>query len=283
MTPIATHASGSFGLVPLNPTIGGEVTGLDLRKPLGEETRTALRAALSDRKVLFFREQDLGVVEFEDLCGVFGEPFVHPTMPRLPESPYINPVATEHGPAKDWHIGGPWRTNPFVAELLQLKITPPTGGDTMWADLQAAYRALSAPLRRLFDELSAVYLGNPAQYSPTTRTDAGERQEVEHPLVIDHPETGERGLYYSTSAVRIPGLSFPEQDAVQRLLLQHATQPRFVVRHRWRPGDIAVWDNRAVWHSAVDDYGDAPRLGWHASVVADWRPGKAASGASVDA
>ncbi|GGP40401.1 taurine dioxygenase [Streptomyces abikoensis] len=261
-----------FNLVPLNPTIGGEVTGLDLRKPLDAETGTALRSALLDRKVLFFKEQHLDVEEFERFGRAFGELFVHPTMPHLPESVYINPVATEHGPAKDWHIGGPWRANPFVAELLQLKITPPVGGDTMWADLQAAYRDLSAPLRHLFDELTAVYLGDPAQYSPTTRTDAGERLEVEHPLVISHPETGERGLYYSTSAVRIPGLSELEQVTVRRLLIEQATQPRFLVRYRWRPGDIAVWDNRAVWHSAVDDYGDAPRLGWHASVTADWRP-----------
>ncbi|MFJ8015049.1 TauD/TfdA dioxygenase family protein [Streptomyces sp. NPDC096339] len=270
----------SFNVVPLNPTIGGEVTGLDLRKPMDEEVRAALRSALLDRKVLFIKEQDLSVEEFERFCQIFGELFVHPTMPQLSESPYINPVATEHGPAKDWHIGGPWRKNPFVAELLQLKITPPAGGDTMWADLQAAYRALSRPMQRLFDELTAVYLGDPAQYSPTTRANAGERLEVEHPLAINHPETGERGLYYSTSAVRITGLSELEQATLRRLLLEHATQPRFVVRHRWQPGDIAVWDNRAVWHSAVDDYGDAPRLGWHASVTADWTPSSRAAAAT---
>ncbi|EST27431.1 hypothetical protein M878_25880 [Streptomyces roseochromogenus subsp. oscitans DS 12.976] len=233
-----------------------------------------MRATLVERKVLFFKEQHLNVEEFERLGQTFGELFIHPTMPQLPESPYINPVATEHGPAKDWHIGGPWKTNPFVAELLQLKITPPAGGDTMWADMQAAYRALSAPMQRLFGDLTAVYLGDPSQYSPTTRANGGERLEVEHPLVIDHPETGERGLFYSTSAVRIEGLNDQEQELVRRLLLDHATQPRFVVRYRWQPGDIAVWDNRAVWHSAVDDYGDAPRLGWHAAAVADWRPGR---------
>lgn len=272
-----TTAGNSFKVVPLNPTIGGEVTGLDLRKPLDDETGAALRSALLDRKVLFIKEQDLNVEEFERFGQIFGGLFVHPTMPQLPESPYINPVATEHGPAKDWHIGGPWRTNPFVAELLQLKITPPAGGDTMWADLQAAYRALSAPMQHLFDELTAVYLGDPAQYSPTTRANAGERLEVEHPLVINHPETGERGLYYSTSAVRVTGLNELEQAMLRRLLLEHATQPRFVVRHHWQPGDIAVWDNRAVWHAAVDDYGDAPRLGWHASVTADWRPSSCAA------
>ncbi|WP_078870890.1 TauD/TfdA dioxygenase family protein [Streptomyces caatingaensis] len=271
-----TAVADNFDIIPLNPTIGGEVAGLDLRKPLTVSTGAALRAALLDRKVLFFKEQDLNVEEFERFSRVFGELFVHPTMPHLPESVYINPVATEHGPAKDWHIGGPWRTNPFVAELLQLKITPSAGGDTMWADLQAAYRALSLPMRRLFDELAATYLGNPAQYSPTTRAGADEQLEVEHPLVIDHPETGERGLYYSTSAVRIAGLSDLEQAMVRRLLEEQATQPRFVVRHRWHPGDIAVWDNRAVWHSAVDDYGDAPRLGWHASITADWRPSSGA-------
>ncbi|MEU9245753.1 TauD/TfdA family dioxygenase [Streptomyces sp. NPDC048385] len=266
-------ALDGLNVSPLNPTIGGEVTGVDLRKPLNDATSAALRSALLDRKVLFFKEQDLNVEEFERFGRTFGELFIHPTMPQLPESPYINPVATEHGPAKDWHIGGPWRTSPFIAELLQLKITPPAGGDTMWADLQAAYRGLSTPMRRLFDELTAVYLADPAQYSPTTRANAGERLEVEHPLVINHPETGERGLYYSTSAVRITGLNELEQSTLRRLLLEHATQPRFVVRYRWQPGDIAIWDNRAVWHSAVDDYGDSPRLGWHASVTADWRPG----------
>ncbi|MFJ2202941.1 TauD/TfdA dioxygenase family protein [Streptomyces violaceusniger] len=275
---MASSATESLNVVPLNPTIGGEVTDLDLRKPLDEETSEALRSALLDRKVLFLKGQHLNVAEFERLGAVFGDLFIHPTMPQLPESPYINPVATEHGPAKDWHIGGPWRTSPFVAELLQLKITPPAGGDTMWADLQAAYRALSDPMRRLFDELTAVYLGDPAQYSPTTRANAGERLEVEHPLVISHPETGERGLYFSTSAVRITGLNELEEATIRRLLLEHATQARFTVRYRWQPGDIAVWDNRAVWHSAVDDYGDVPRLGWHSSVVTDWRPGSTTGG-----
>ncbi|MGY4969574.1 TauD/TfdA dioxygenase family protein [Streptomyces nigrescens] len=270
---MARTAIAPFTVEPLNPTIGGVVSGIDLRKNLDAGAKAALRSALLERKVLFFKEQDLNIEEFERFSQTFGELFIHPTMPQLPESPYINPVATEHGPAKDWHIGGPWKPNPFVAELLQLKIAPTAGGDTMWADMQAAYRALSAPVQRLLEELTAVYLGDPSQYSPTTRANGGDRLEVEHPLVIDHPESGERGLFYSTSAVRIGGLSEHEQDLIRRLLLEHATQPRFVVRYRWQPGDIAVWDNRAVWHSAVDDYGDTPRLGWHAAVVADWQPG----------
>jgi alpha-ketoglutarate-dependent taurine dioxygenase len=263
-----------LNIVPINPTIGGEVTGVDLKKPLDTPTIERLRTALLDRKVLFFPEQDLEVEEFERLTRIFGDPFIHPSLPKLPENPYINPVETSHGPAKDWHVGGPWRPSPFVAELLQLKVVPPAGGDTMWADLQSAYQTLSAPMRRLFDCLSASYIADPAQYSPTTRTQAGEQREVMHPLVITHPDTGGRGFFFSTSAVRIVELDHLEQEAIRGFLIAHATQPRFSIRYRWRPGDIAVWDNRAVWHRAVDDYGDTPRLGWHASVTADWRPSR---------
>ena len=144
----------------------------------------------------------------------------------------------------------------------------------MWADLQSAYQSLSAPMRQLFDHLSASYMADPKQYSPTTRTPAGERREVVHPLVITHPDTGDPGFFFSTSAVRIVELDYLEQEAIRSFLVAHATQPRFSIRYRWRAGDIAVWDNRAVWHRAVDDYGDAPRLGWHASVTADWRPSR---------
>src|SRR5215211_881381 len=217
------NADSEFAVLPVNPTIGGEVSGLDLRKPLDPSTIENLRAALLDRKVLFFRGQDLDVNEFERFGRIFGDLFDHPTLPKLPESAYINPVETSHGPAKDWHIGGPWRINPFVVEMLQLKVVPPAGGDTMWADLQFAYRSLSEPMQRLFDELKAVYLADPAQYSPTTREHPGQRSEVVHPLVISHPETGERGLYFSSSAVRIHGLEHLEQEALVRFLAAHAT------------------------------------------------------------
>ncbi|MCK2245420.1 MULTISPECIES: TauD/TfdA family dioxygenase [unclassified Crossiella] len=266
------HAEPRCEIRPVNPTIGGEVSGLDLRHALTPATVKRLRAGLLDRKVLFFRRQELSTDEFERFGRLFGDMFDHPTMPKLPDNPYINPVETAHGPAKDWHIGGPWRPNPFIAELLQLKITPPAGGDTMWADLQAAYRSLSAPMQHLVDELSAAYLADPAQYSPDTRAQATSCRETIHPLVITHPETGERGLYFSTSAVRIVGLGDLEQETLIRFVKAHATQARFIVRWRWQPGDLAVWDNRAVWHAAVDDYGDAPRLGWHASVDAQWTP-----------
>ena len=270
---MASGLTAEVSVIPINPTIGAEVTGVDLREPVSASMAQRLQAALLDRKGLFFRDQDLDANGFERLSRVFGDPFMHPTMPTLPENPYINPVETSHGPAKDWHVGGPWRTSPFVAELLQLKLTPPTGGDTMWADLQLAYRNLSAPMQQFLDQLGAAYFADPAQYSPTTRQGATERRELVHPLVITHPETGVRGLFYSTSAVRIVGLDHHhEQEAVRAFLLSHASQPRFVVRHRWREGDIAVWDNRAVWHRAVDDYGDAPRVGWHASVTAEWTP-----------
>ncbi|MFH8799727.1 TauD/TfdA dioxygenase family protein [Streptomyces sp. NPDC017936] len=158
-------------------------------------------------------------------------------------------------------------------------MTANAGGDVTRADLQAAHRAPSEPVRRLFDDLTAVCLGDPAQCSPTPRAGAEKRLEVEHPLVVSPPETGERGLCFSTSAVRIPGLDELEEATVRRLLLEHVTRARFTVRHRWQPGDIAVRDNRAVWHPAVDDHGDVPRLGRHASVVSDRRPGSATAAA----
>lgn len=253
----------------LNPTIGAVVTQVDLRERLGTDTAEALRAALHRYKVLILPGQDLSERQYEEFGRIFGQLFIHPTMPALDGHPALNPVATEHGPARDWHVGGPWRRCPFPVEMLQLKTVPPAGGDTMWADLQAAYAGYSLAIKTLLSSLSAVYLADPRQYSPTSRVSQAPPAEVAHPLVIAHPGTGTPGLYYSTSATRFAGVNDAEQSAVRALVFSQATEPRYSLRHRWSSGDIAVWDNFAVWHRAVDDYGNADRLGWHIAITGD--------------
>jgi alpha-ketoglutarate-dependent taurine dioxygenase len=136
-----------FGVTPLEPTLGGEISELDLHRPLDRETSASLRAALLERKVLVFRKQALSPEELQRFAGYFGEPFGSPDYAYGHYEGYdkivkIGPSPVGQRPS-NWHQGGTWKPNPWAFELLQLAVVPPVGGATLYADLQAAYAALS--------------------------------------------------------------------------------------------------------------------------------------------
>lgn len=241
------------------PGLGAEFVGLDLAAGVDEATAADLRDAFHTRKVLVFRDQHLTADQHVAAVAIFAEPFDHPTADRHNDNSLVYPYdAQRHGKASTWHIGGLWRQPVFRIESLVYETVPETGGDTLWADLQAAYDDLSPAFQQLLDGVSAVYDGNPdnyaqgAQRSPVAGT-------VEHPLVRVDPDTGRKGLFLSTSAIGLTGVTSGEGRALLEYLLAHASSPKYSVRYSWRPGDFALWDNQATWHYAVDDYGAAPR------------------------
>jgi alpha-ketoglutarate-dependent taurine dioxygenase len=148
-------------------------------------------------------------------------------------------------------------------------VIPPAGGDTLWADTQAAYEDLSQPIRQLVDRLSAVHDGNrnfstllkqfgQGEWEGETFT---ELKSVEHPVVRTHPETGRKNLFVNPGFTRsIKGLTPRESDALLSFLYAHMTTPEYVVRYRWEEGDLGFWDNRTTMHYAIGDYGDAHRV-----------------------
>jgi alpha-ketoglutarate-dependent taurine dioxygenase len=272
MTTIAE--AGTLDVRPLERTLGGAVIGLDLHEELDERTVAGLRAALLERKVLVFPEARLSPDELERFSRYLGEPFADPSYPygSIPENPYVvalGPSDPGHR-ASSWHQGGTWKPNPWFFEMLQINVKPDVGGDTLWADLQAAYRDLSPYLQAYVGSLRAAHLRQVAYEHSAV---ADEAPTVDHPLVLTHPETGQKGLYLTSRIVQLLDVPKPESDAVLAFLRAHASHVKYQFRHRWARGDLVVWDNRATWHYAVDDYGNDLRHGHKISIEGgDWRP-----------
>lgn len=266
--------AGALAVKALEPTLAGEVSGLDLHQALDPQAVAKLRATLLERKVLVFRGQNLSPEELQRFASYFGEPFGSPDYAYGHYEGYdkivkIGPSPVGQRPS-NWHQGGTWKANPWAFELLQLVVVPPVGGATLYADLQSAYNALSQPLKTLLGGLRAAHS---KQVKPSTRGRHDEHDFVDHPLVLTHPETGHKGLYLTSRITHILDIPRPESDALLAFLRQHASGVNYQYRNHWGAGDLVIWDNRAVWHYAVDDYGDQERWGLKISIEGgDWRP-----------
>ena len=271
----------NLAVTPMTGTLGASVDGIDLRTPLDDATVDLVRRALVQHKVLVFHDQELTPAQLVDFGRSFGELTpAHPVMPSLegfPEVLEVDATRSREDPRyrdeyenDTWHTDVTFMARPPLGSVLQAKVVPPVGGDTLFADLQSAYDALSAPLRALVDGLRAVHdgrgeFGTFLQTNPDGGIWEGRRftelVPVEHPVVRVHPESGRRGLFVNpTFTTKIVGLSKLESDALLRLLFEHSVTPEHVVRQRWRPGDVVFWDNRSTMHYPVRDYGTAHRL-----------------------
>ena len=270
---------------PVTPTIGAEISGVDLSRPLDEATAAGIQDALRQWRVVFFRDQHLTNEQLKAFGRSFG-PLTpaHPIANGLEDHPEIweraideyrarrvandtrRPSARPPRDYKGWHIDITFVANPNRYSILYGVQIPPYGGDTLFANLIAAYQGLSEPIRRLIDGLQAVH--------QTSAYDAGEREPRRdgrptgpfaalHPLVRIHPETGERLLFLNPgTTTHIVGLKERESDALIELLYQELIRPEYAARFRWRPGSLVVWDNPAVAHAGPSDYApvDLPRI-----------------------
>ena len=268
MTTTEARPSDLLHLEPLHPTIGAVVHGVDATQPLDPTTVAFVRQALLDHKVIFLREQHLDVEQQRRFAEHFGNPQEHPIGSSYPDFEWLGSRGVRTR-ADNWHSDMAFLPDPPFGTILQLPIVPDVGGDTLFADLEAAYLGLSEPVRELVDGLTVLHDGSNFQdWAWGPNVDEARRNDilswaahkVEHPLVAVHPETGRKTLYAVTGfARRIKGLTDDESAGILDLLAAHSTRAEYVVRYRWHEGDIAFWDNRAVLHRAVDDYGDAAR------------------------
>lgn len=272
---------------PTTGVIGAEVRGVDLRLPLDPSDRSVIDEALLDHLVLFFRDQDLDDEQHRDFAAQFGplEPFVL-APPANPDVPEMHVLRFDHGSAArgsnvdSWHADGTYMDRPPLGTVLRAVELPPHGGDTCWANMYAAYEALSAPVKRALEGLSAVH--DFAKISYTTFDDAADpaaeldrvRQRypaVRHPVVRTHPVTGRKVLFvHRNYTVRIEELTARENEVLLPWLFDHVRDPAFQCRFRWSPGAVALWDNRATQHYGVPDYA-GPRV-MHRVVIAGDRP-----------
>jgi len=272
MTAVLTQLQ--LELEPLGPNFGAVVHGLDLATATDEQV-AAVRAALVDRKVLFFRDQRLDEDSHVDLGRRIGEltashPVVGGVDAAHPEVYALD--SADNGFADVWHTDVTFMKRPPLGSILRPVVLPPSGGDTNWADAQLAYDSLTPAVQRLVDGLTAVHDGNRefGYYLAQRRGGQGNEWDgqivtrldpIEHPVIRVHPETGRKGIFVNPGFTsHIVGVSDFESRAILDLLYAHLTKPEHIVRHRWRLGDVAMWDNRSTAHYANRDYGTQRRV-----------------------
>ena len=266
-----------FGLTPMSPTIGAEVDGVDLGSPLDDATVADLRRALLAHKVLVFRDQHLTAATQVAFARRFGELEVHPFLAGSDDAPELVRLAKDAavgGYENIWHSDVSWRERPALGAVLRAIDVPPVGGDTLFADMAAAYAGLEDDVRDRIDDLRAVHdftLSFGQALSDEDRAAAqAQYPAVEHPVVRTHPETGERILYVNAIFTsHLVGLPEDESEALLGHLFRQAEVPEHQVRLRWAPGTVAFWDNRATQHYACSDYWPAPRVMERAAIAGD--------------
>jgi taurine dioxygenase len=244
---------------------GAEIFGVDLKRPLSAQQARDIWHALLRWKVVFFRDQHLDHAQHVAFARALGQPTIGHVLYGHEEGfPEVYSVAKRRErhthmdpdpirPWTGWHTDLTTIVNPPAASILRGVTIPPYGGDTQFANLVAAYNALSAPLRQFIDGLRGIHGYGKVTGNALTQT-SRKSFSSEHPLVRVHPETGERALYVSPAFLRtIVGLTARESQALLELLWEHLVRPEFVVRFRWNTGDLAMWDNRATAHLAPED------------------------------
>ncbi|WP_030808456.1 TauD/TfdA dioxygenase family protein [Streptomyces sp. NRRL S-337] len=266
-----------FEVVPQGAVLGAEIRGLDLSRPLTAPLRAELNRALLEWKVLFFRGQHLTSESSREFAANWGELETNPLLAQGDTKEVVRfDKAAGAVPTFEnvWHADVTFRERPALGAVLQLREVPASGGDTLWADMAAAYDNLPSEIRTRIDGARAVHdylpgfarFCSPAQLAPFQH----EFPPVEHPVVRRHPETGRRTLFVNASfTTRIAGWAEAESDRMLRLLFQQAHVPEFQVRWRWQAGDVAFWDNRATQHYAVNDYGTGRRVAERVAIAGD--------------
>ncbi|HEX5078689.1 MAG TPA: TauD/TfdA family dioxygenase [Geminicoccaceae bacterium] len=251
---------------PLSGALGAEIAGVDLAAPLDEATVAALRAALLEHIVIFFRDQRLSPHDLLALARRFGEVVEYPYVRGLPDCPLVLPVIKEaHERANFggvWHSDTAYLERPAMATMLYALQTPPVGGDTMFANMVMAYEALSDGMQRLLGSLRALNVANKPVALKTREETRARRAGAEvgetgtfHPVVRTHPETGRRALYVNLAhTTRFEDMTEAESEPLLGWLFAHQVRPEFTCRFQWRPGSLALWDNRASLHYPLNDY-----------------------------
>ena len=254
----------------LTARIGAEVTGAGPDLKLDADQAAVLRDALNEHKALVFRDVSIDDEGQQRFARYFGElTTAHPTVPGEPGAPHVLPVDSEDGRANRWHTDVTFVVTPPQLSTLRSITVPPYGGETLIANAATAYRDLPGPLRDFADTLWAVHTNDYDYAVPPESLGEAERQrqavftstvyETVHPVVRVHPLTGERGLFIGGFAQRIAGLSKGESRDILRLLQAYVTRPETVLRWRWEPGQLVLFDNRITQHYAIDNYDDLPR------------------------
>jgi len=238
---LSSVIEGQLVVVPLEPAIGAEISGVDLSQPITDSIRDEIKRTLLKYKVVFFRDQELTAEQHAAFAARFGKLYTHPNTTR---------------DEKIAQIDTSWRLVPTWGAVLRAKNLPPVGGDTVWVDAAAAYEGLSEEVKKRLEGLHVTH-----DFRPALNRVGLDYPIVAHPIVRTHPETGAKTLWVNfTQRPHVIGLDIAESQEVLRLVLAAYQKPEYQVRFSWRPNSVAFWDNRAAVHYAVRNYGDFPRV-----------------------
>ena len=273
--------TGSIGAELLNVNLGDASRDKDLSDEI--------YALLLEHKVLFLRDQMITRQEHVGFAARFGKLEDHPMVPSHPDAPglvqiYKTPDKPGDRYENAWHCDGTWRETPAMGCVLRCIECPPTGGDTMWANMALAYEKLPAEVKARIAGLRASHSMNASfgAAMPMEKRLALKAlyPDAEHPVVRTHPETGEKVLFVNAFTTHFVNWHTPQnvrygQDAnpggndLLRYLVSQAFNPEFQVRWRWKPNSVAIWDNRSTQHYAVMDYAPCHRKMERAAIVGD--------------
>lgn len=300
--------TGRLRATPLSPFLGAEISGLDLSEPVSEAERQAFLDLFYRHQVVAVRNGGMPPEQLVAFARLFGElePFFISdyNLPGHPEIYVLSNVRKDgkpigrDGAGTHWHSDSTFTERPSAVTILYAHETPDRGGDTLFADMHAAYERLAPEVRERIDGRRAIhrYKRKEHVYSADRSVSADERSEIErlkemrreeeraaapsptqkksnqvpdrlHPLVRTHPVTGRKALYMNDEmTVGIEGIPDPEGRDLLRHLCEHATLPEFVLRYRWRKGDVVAWDNASILHAATYTPPDEPRIMYRLTV-----------------
>jgi taurine dioxygenase len=259
-------------VAPVSGALGAIVDGIDVTADLDPATVEAVRDALHEHSVLFFHDQDLDEDQQVAFATHFGTVGQYPLTKMLGGTALVSTIEdTADSPpdADGWHTDVTWVAEPPAYAVLNAKVIPERGGDTMWASLFAAYDALSPVMQRVCEQLTVRHHAGPDFRERVARTAGEEMAErivaafppVEHPLVRTHPVTGRRALWVAGDFMdQVVGMHRDESDALLGYLGRHLENPNFCVRWRWTEGDLAIWDEASTNHRALSDHYPAHRV-----------------------
>ena len=270
-------------VIPQSAALGAELRGVDIGRPLDDETAAAVRSAFLEHQVIFFRDQQLSPRQLLAVARCFGPPAEYPFAEGIPGFPLVTEIVKE--PHERINFGGEWHSDttylerPPCATLLYAVEVPTAGGDTLYSDMYGAYARLSPGMRTMLARLRAVntaaLLGRDKRDGyASVRARNVDRLDMraEHPVVRTHPETGRKALYINeTHTLHFRGMTREESLPLILHLCREAVRPELGFRLRWKRGTLTIWDNRCVQHYAINDYHGKRRV-MHRVIVAGDRP-----------
>jgi alpha-ketoglutarate-dependent taurine dioxygenase len=262
-----SQVSGDIAVRPLEPTIGAEISGIDLRQPISDAVRDQIKAALLQYKVVFFRDQELTPEQHSQFAARFGQPYTHPSATHDDKVTQIHKIAAtdfaKYERISDpttieagYHTDTSWRLVPTWGAVLRAVHLPEVGGDTIWVDGGAAYDGLSDDVKARLEGLHVTH-----DFRQALNRGGHDYPIVAHPIARTHRETGKKVLWVNfTQRPHVIGLDLADARALLNIVLDQYKKPEYQVRFSWRRHSIAFWDNRAAVHYAVRNYGDFPRV-----------------------